>query len=193
MVIKDDTSTRFMDEIRIISPWAWFVAALGFLSLVGLLAFAEFRCSSSGTLWTSATGWKWTCTTLSTASADAVHPPKALMVLLGIVLGILVACLILLIGYINGDAGRRGMNRVLWTLLAIFVPNGIGILLYFLLRKARILTCPQCSAVVESGFGFCPRCRHSLNVICPQCQRGVNADGRFCPYCSAEMGTAVNV
>lgn len=185
MVIRDDTSTRFIDEVRTISRWAWFGAALGFLTLVGLLAFPEFGCRMDGL--------NFSCTTLGAAPADAVHPPKAVMVLLGIVLGSLMACLILLIGYVNGDAGRRGMNRVLWTLLAIFVPNGIGILLFFLLRKPRILTCPQCGAVVERGYGFCPQCRHTLNTICPQCQRAVNVGGRFCPYCSADIGTAVDV
>ena len=196
MVIKDDTSTRFRDEIRIISRWAWLAAAVGFLSLVGLAAFVEFGCRRDGlTAGDVSRGVfvKWTCTTLGNVPANAVHPPKAVMVLLGIVVGTLVACLILVIGYINGDAGRRGMNRVLWTLLAIFITNGIGILLYFLLRKPRILTCPQCDAVVEPGFGFCPQCRHSLNAICPQCRRGVNAGDRFCPYCSAEIGTTVNV
>jgi RNA polymerase subunit RPABC4/transcription elongation factor Spt4 len=192
MVIKDDTSTRFMDEVRIISRWAWLIAAVGFLALVGLLTLPKVSCSSSTTSWTSAAGWNYTCTTLTNAGANTVHPPKPMMVLLGIVAGTVLACLILLIGYINADAGRRGMSRFLWTLLSIFIPNGIGILLYFLLRKPRILTCPQCRAVVEPGFGFCPQCRHSLNVTCPQCQRGVNAGGKFCPYCSAEIGTTVN-
>ena len=52
--------------------------------------------------------------------------------------------------------------------------------------------CPQCSAVVEPGFGFCPRCRCRLNAICPQCQRGVNAADKFCPYCGGDLGTSVN-
>ena len=41
----------------------------------------------------------------------------------------------LLIGYIYGDARRRGMRYVMWTLLAIFLFNGIGIILYFILRE----------------------------------------------------------
>ena len=194
MPVGDDTSTRFRDEIRLISPWAWLVAAVGFLSLAGFfIAILEWGCCMSTTTWTSGSALKWTCTPFGSSPPDGIHPPTPLVVLLGIFGGCLFACLILLIGYVNGDARRRGMNRALWTLLAIFIPNGIGILLYFLLRKPRILTCPQCSALVEPGFGFCPQCRHNLNAICPQCQRGVKAGGRFCPYCSAEMGTAVGV
>jgi RNA polymerase subunit RPABC4/transcription elongation factor Spt4 len=92
------------------------------------------------------------------------------------------------IGYVNRDAGRRGMSRVFWTLLAIFIPNALGIVLYFILRKPRTSNCPQCGAVVEPRFGFCPRCRHRLSPVCPHCQRGVNASDKFCPYCGDDLG-----
>ncbi len=42
--------------------------------------------------------------------------------------------LVLLIGYVYADAKRRGMRYVMWTLLAIFIPNAIGIILYFVMR-----------------------------------------------------------
>jgi hypothetical protein len=193
MPIRDDTSTRSKDEIRVISPWAWLAAAVGFLVLAGLfITIADWGCRMSSTTWTSGSALNWTCTPFGGSPPNGIRPPKPLVVLLGIFGGGLFACMILLIGYVNGDARRRGMNRVLWTLLATFIPNGIGILLYFVLRKPRISTCPQCSALVEPWFGFCPQCRHSLNAVCPQCQRGVHAGGRFCPYCSAEIGTTVN-
>ena len=41
---------------------------------------------------------------------------------------------IALIGYVNADSRRRGMRSLMWTLLAIFVPNALGIILYFVLR-----------------------------------------------------------
>ena len=41
---------------------------------------------------------------------------------------------VLLVGFVYQDAKRRGMRYVMWTWLAILVPNGIGIILYFLLR-----------------------------------------------------------
>src|SRR5579863_9817094 len=37
-------------------------------------------------------------------------------------------------GYISADAKRRGMRYVMWTLLAIFVPDFIGVIIYFILR-----------------------------------------------------------
>jgi len=169
MPIKNETSTRFMDEVRIISPWAFVVASLGYVVPVAAMVFA---------LRTDKTG-------------DPFYRLPVLVPLV-IVAGTLLACCILLIGYINRDAGRRGMSRLAWTLLAIFIPHALGIVLYFVLRKPRTLNCPQCAAVVEPGFGFCPRCQCRLNAICPQCQRGVNAADKFCPYCGRDLGPGVN-
>jgi predicted amidophosphoribosyltransferase len=96
-------------------------------------------------------------------------------------------CWAVLIGYINQDAGRRRMSRLLWTLIAIFVPNGLGIVLYFVLRKPRIAHCPQCDAEIEPGFSYCPRCRTRLRPICPHCQRSTDHDDKFCPYCGGDL------
>ena len=164
MPVKNDTSTRFMDEIRIISPWAYFIALLGFAFVIAAFVYGAL-----------------------TGKGPHPAPPLPVMVLVAIMVGVAAACYILLIGYINVDAGRRGMSRLLWTLIAIFIPNALGIVLYFVLRKPRIATCPQCSAVVEPGFGFCPRCRQRLNPVCPQCQRSVHAGDKFCPYCGSDL------
>jgi RNA polymerase subunit RPABC4/transcription elongation factor Spt4 len=168
MPVKNETSTRFMDEVRIISPWAFFFALVGFMV-------------------------PWAAIAFTLTNKTAARPlPVPVMLLLGLVGGAAIACYILLIGYINLDAGRRGMSRLGWTLLAIFVPNALGIVLYFVLRKPRTLHCPQCGVVVEPGFGFCPRCRYRLSAVCPQCQRGVNAGDKFCPYCGHDLGAGVN-
>jgi len=161
MPVKNETSTRFRDEIRIISPWAFLFALLGFLSVVVIVVVA----------------------TLS----DKNPPPMAAMVPVGIFAGTALACYILLIGYVNRDAGRRGMSRMLWTLIAIFIPNALGIVLYFILRKPRASSCPQCSAAVEAGFGFCPRCRYRLTPVCQHCQRSVHEGDKFCPYCGGDL------
>ncbi len=164
MTIGNQTSTRFKDEIRIVSPWAFFLAVLSFLSMVVLLVVVVGR--------------------------DHNAPPLALRCLLGVVAGTVLGCYIVLIGYVNRDAGRRRMSRLLWTLIAIFVPNGLGIVLYFVLRKQRTANCPQCNAEVEPGFSFCPRCRNRLQPVCPHCQRSVNLGDHFCPYCGGALGAA---
>jgi RNA polymerase subunit RPABC4/transcription elongation factor Spt4 len=161
MAIRNQTSTRFKDEIRIIAPWVFFLA--GFLVLLAPVLFVVL------------------------AGRDPHAPPVPLRVLLGILGGAVVGCYVILIGYINRDAGRRNMSRVLWTIIAMFVPNGLGTLLYFVLRKPRTSTCPQCNTEVEPGFSFCPHCRYRLQPICPHCQRSVNPGDKFCPYCGEDL------
>jgi RNA polymerase subunit RPABC4/transcription elongation factor Spt4 len=161
MQVTNDKTTRFVDEVRIISPVAWAIAALAFVGVPILAIFIRV--------------------------ADKKGPAFYILVPAFLVGAAVMACYILLIGYINRDSGRRGMSRLGWTLVATFIPHGLGIVLYFVLRKPRILNCPQCGATVEPGFDFCPHCRHRLGRVCPHCQRGVNAGDKFCPYCGGEM------
>jgi RNA polymerase subunit RPABC4/transcription elongation factor Spt4 len=166
MTVKTQT-TRFQDEINIISRWVFSLAAVCFACAVVLFVIVIGR--------------------------DRHAPPFAVRCLLAVMVGAVLACYVILIGYVNKDAERRGMSRLLWTLIAIFVPNGLGIVLYFVLRKPRIAHCPQCEAVVEPGFSFCPRCRTRLQPICPHCQRSVNLGDKFCPYCSEALEPSANL
>jgi hypothetical protein len=169
MPVRNDTSTRFMDEVRIISPWAFVFAALGCVLVAVAVVFA-----------------------LATdKSGDRFFTPLVLTPF-GILAAALVACYILLIGYVSRDAGRRGMSSLLWTLIAIFIPHALGIVLYFVLRKPRTANCPQCNTVVEPGYGFCPQCQCRLNPVCPACQRGVDPLCKFCPHCGRDLAINAN-
>jgi hypothetical protein len=76
-----------------------------------------------------------------------------------------VATVILLAGYVYADAGRRGMPRGPWTALVLLVPNCIGFVLYFLLRKPLLAGCPHCGGGVEMGAAFCSRCGAAQGVM----------------------------
>lgn len=97
---------------------------------------------------------------------------------------------ILLVGYIYSDAKRRGMRPVLWVLLAIFIPNAIGILLYFILREPLLLTCPKCGAGAKPAFPFCPACGASLGETCPKCRSLIETGWSHCAKCGAELARA---
>ncbi|HVO81756.1 MAG TPA: zinc ribbon domain-containing protein [Terriglobales bacterium] len=161
MQVTHDKSTRFADELRITPWWAVVLAAIGFVCAQLLFNVSIAR--------------------------EANAPPIWGRILLGLVLGAAVACYFLFIGYVNRDAGRRGMSRVLWTIVAIFVPNGLGIVLYFILRQPLTARCPQCGAAVQSGFRFCPRCSTRLHPGCPHCQREVQTGDKYCPYCGGTL------
>ena len=167
MTFTNQTSTRSRDEIRVFPPWAYYL----FTSILLIVAVLF----------------------VTIVGRDHNAPRLVVRFLLGVLAGTVLGCYAVLIGYINQDSGRRGMSRVLWTLMAIFVPNGLGIVLYFVLRKPRTAHCPQCDAEVEPGFSFCPRCQNRLQPTCPHCQRSVNPNNKFCPYCGGALDPAAGV
>jgi len=101
--------------------------------------------------------------------------------------GLMLAFFALLTGYVNQDARRRGMNRWLWTLLVIFIPNAIGFILYFLMRSPLRVECPKCGTIVDPQVNFCPNCRYGFHPTCPQCRTSVLPNDTFCKNCGAQI------
>lgn len=98
-----------------------------------------------------------------------------------------VIALVALIGYVYADAKRRQMRYVMWTLLVIFVPSGIGYILYFILRDPMPKPCPGCGNVVRAGFTFCPHCGTTLLPTCPNCGKAVDPSWANCPHCGQRL------
>jgi hypothetical protein len=76
----------------------------------------------------------------------------------GLLAGIVISIWILGLGYVNADARRRGMPPILWTLIAAFIPNLLGFLLYFALRQPIALPCPHCGQAMRAEQRFCSWC-----------------------------------
>ena len=117
-------------------------------------------------------------------------PPMPFLVLISIFGGIVVAIIILMIGYVNADSKRRGMNSLLWTLLVIFVPKALGFIAYFLLRKPLLMPCPKCQWPIGSEFAYCPKCGYAVTPSCANCGRPIRRDYACCPYCGKPVGVA---
>jgi hypothetical protein len=94
---------------------------------------------------------------------------------------------VLIIGYICVDAQRRGMHRVMWTLLSIFIPYGIGVILYFVLRDPLLTPCPKCGIEGRANYIFCPHCGADMSPYCPACKRAVELDWNRCAHCGADL------
>ena len=94
---------------------------------------------------------------------------------------------VLLVGFVYGDSKRRGMRHVMWTFLAALVPNGLGIILYFLLRDPLPTPCPHCGASAPHSFSFCPLCGTGLVRTCPNCRRAVQTGWVNCAYCGMKL------
>jgi RNA polymerase subunit RPABC4/transcription elongation factor Spt4 len=161
MLAKEELQTGPAAEIKIIPAWAWALAAVGFICM------------------------QFVFNVILARESDA--PPAWARFLLGIVVGIVLASFLLFIGYINRDAKRRGMSPVLWTVIAILIPNALGIILYFVLRQPLRSACPQCGYGVQKEFNFCPRCNCKLSPSCPQCQRIIGLTDVYCPYCGTSL------
>src|SRR6202167_1365863 len=66
----------------------------------------------------------------------------------GLLAGVVIGIWILGLGYVHADARRRGMPPILWTLIAAFIPNLLGFLLYFALRRPMASPCPDCGGTI---------------------------------------------
>lgn len=101
----------------------------------------------------------------------------------------LILCIPILIGvYVYRDASRRGMNAVLWTLIAVFTPSLLGLIIYLLVRNNYSdLTCPNCNAPVEESYVVCPNCRTKLRPTCEACGAAVQTSWKVCPHCGTDL------
>ena len=120
--------TSFSDEIRIIPRTAWVIGLLAYGCLSSLLMFVAMPQDHKLSHWP-----------LVGQIAFSFGIPLTLLVY------------VLLIGYVNADARRRGMRYVMWTLLAIFLPNSVGVILYFVLRDPMPLRCGKCGGRGKSS------------------------------------------
>ena len=154
--------SRFREELTIIPEGAWALAVLLYLGMFAWLL--RFSTPPSGTF----------------------SLPSAGQVAFAACIPLVIAIYALLAGYVYGDAKRRGMRHVLWTLLALLAPSGVGFILYFLLRE-RLTQCIACGRSVRPGFGFCPHCGAALSRFCSQCRRAVEPGWSHCPQCGASL------
>jgi|SRR4029434_4674382 hypothetical protein len=161
MPVKSESQSVLATEVKIVPRWAWVLAGIVFVAAQILPYVVRHH--------------------------HGTPPPAWALPLIGFFAGIAGGAYLLLIGYINRDAKRRGMSPALWTIVAILIPNALGILLYFVLRHPQRSACPQCGYAVENTFSFCPRCSYKLGTNCPQCQRPVAVNDIFCPYCGTSL------
>ena len=90
--------------------------------------------------------------------------------------------------YVYRDAGRRGMNSLLWALVTALGPALVGLIIYLLVRgNYSDLRCPQCDGTVTEQFVVCPKCGAKLRAACPNCAMPIESDWRVCPKCTQPL------
>jgi hypothetical protein len=160
----------FWQEVRIIPRIAWLLAFI-----IGIGAFLLV-------LYTITPG------PLGPLVQPHLGLPEAIIIIIAPALLCLLG--VLLLGYINIDARRRGMRHLMWTLLAVFIPYGIGIILYFVLREPLLISCSRCETKGRASFVFCPACGNELLPSCPNCKRAVDPEWNRCAYCGTTLHSA---
>ena len=91
-----------------------------------------------------------------------------------------------LVGYlIYRDAKKLGMNAWMWLLIAIYAPNGIGIIIYLIVRfsEKKKRNCSQCGYPIADDYLTCPKCGYSLKDSCSKCGGAIESDWKVCPHC----------
>ena len=168
--------SRFSDEIRLVPRrLVWTVAVLYVLALIIAIAVNRMGFVEHGSDW-----------------PPGSDPLLNALFVAGVVtaVAITLGSIILLAGYVNQDAKRRGMNSTLWTILvAMLLPAYLftGFVIYFLIREPLPYHCTQCGSMVSARFNFCPQCKCNLRPTCRQCKREVGERDRYCPYCGEDV------
>lgn len=102
-------------------------------------------------------------------------------VFVGIMLGVAIA-----IGYIvYKDAKALGLNAWLWAIMAVVIPNFIGVIIYLVVRSttAKKVTCSVCGAQIKEDYNVCPECGSNFTLFCKSCKRPIESGLKICPYC----------
>jgi len=173
--------SRFRDELKVIPRWLVITLAAKFV-IVQIVAMAInlSGVANNGVVWpVSNNAW------LSSLALAGIVTLFALFIFPWI----------LLLGYVNRDAKRRGMNSALWTLVCIILMPAyvaLGFIIYFLVREPLPYACPKCGATVGPRFNFCPTCRCDLHPSCPNCRREIVENDKFCPFCGQDLAATVN-
>lgn len=90
--------------------------------------------------------------------------------------------------YVYRDSSARGMNAVLWTLIAVLGPVFTGLLIYLIVRAdSNDNRCPKCSKSVKTTFSVCPYCGASLKEHCRSCNFTLEPGWVRCPNCGDEI------
>jgi hypothetical protein len=160
--------TRFEQEWALVPVPARWMAALVFLAIAGLLASL------------------FLVPLVVERTYEGV--PFVIPIFVASLIGpVALAVYVLLIGYVYGDARRRGMNQLMWTLLAVFVPSAVGVILYFILRDPVPVPCPGCGTPARKGFAYCATCGAAVRAACPQCRQPIEPGWRNCVRCGTPL------
>lgn len=82
------------------------------------------------------------------------------MYVVGYIFGIAILLALVALGvFVYTDAPKYGMDRGLWVLIVIFVPNLMGLIIYLIVRSERKQRCINCDKRIDKTLETCNYCR----------------------------------
>lgn len=93
--------------------------------------------------------------------------------------------------FIKKDAPKHGLDPYLWMTIALYVPNLIGLIIYFVMRSQNNERCSKCDKSLKSDMNVCPYCGEPCKNTCPNCHEAVEKDWRICPNCEVTLTPSV--
>ncbi len=157
--MRSEEKPNITEEIQLIPAWSVVLAGLLFLGIQAAMHLY---------LW---------------SRSHPIPPPIGFRIFWSAFSGSVMAAYTMMVGYVTRDARRRNMNVSVWTLIVVFMPGAIGLVVYFLLRQPSRMHCPRCSEQLQSSFNFCPRCKFQLAPVCEACHHTVSITDTFCYNC----------
>lgn len=83
------------------------------------------------------------------------------------VLAFIVFLNVLIGTWVHRDAKSKGLDPVKWTLIALLVPNLIGLIIYLVYRsdKKPVASCNNCHGAIDINASFCPYCGYQAPPV----------------------------
>ena len=85
------------------------------------------------------------------------------------------------------DAKQRGMEPLLWALVAALVPYFLGLIAYLIVRHPIQVVCSVCGHPFTAADIFCRNCGRAVQAKCSACGQAAAATARFCPHCGTPL------
>jgi hypothetical protein len=140
------------------------------------------------------------------ADGDWVWPWIGLAGLAGLAI---LAFWIAVVVWVYKDAEKRGMNPIIWAMVAFFV-HFLGVVIYLLVRSEHPIRardaapvqpptgssptapaapqlCPKCGQATDNRHTYCPSCGERIKPVCPVCGKNVQTGWKACPNCGGSL------
>jgi cbb3-type cytochrome oxidase subunit 3 len=120
---------------------------------------------------------------------------------------LILAFWIAVVVWVYKDAEKRGMNPVVWALVAFFV-HFVGVVIYLLVRSEHPIRardaasagpagpvvspaapqiCSKCGQATDNKHTYCPSCGERIKPVCPVCGKNVQTGWKACPNCGGSL------